>query len=84
MKQIKTKNSDRVYGIIGMVALFLVGVIFGFVINGSERVNPSTMSKQTEKTITKIVKKVLNLVRFLIGLLFSTFLSMHTLYALQV
>ena len=51
MKQIKTKNSDRVYGIIGMVALFLVGVIFGFVINGSERVNPSTMSKQDCRNI---------------------------------
>ncbi len=38
-----TKN--RVYGIIGMVGLFLVGVIFGYVINGSDRVNRSMMSQ---------------------------------------
>ena len=39
------QKSNRVYGIIGMVALFLVGVIFGYVINGSDRVNRSTMSQ---------------------------------------
>ena len=50
MKQIKTvkteQRKNRLYGIIGMVGLFLVGVIFGYIINGSEHVNRSMMSRQ--------------------------------------
>lgn len=47
MKNTSTKNNSqkRVYGVIGMVALFLMGGIFGFIINGSDRVNNSVMSK---------------------------------------
>jgi len=45
----KTLNTndrkDRVYGVIGMVMLFLMGAIFGFIINGSDRVNTSTMTR---------------------------------------
>ena len=40
------QKTNRVYGIIGMVALFLIGVMFGYIINGSDHVNRSTMSKQ--------------------------------------
>ncbi len=50
MKQIKTvkteQRKNRVYGIIGMVGVFLVGAIFGYIINGSEHVNRSMMSRQ--------------------------------------
>jgi len=43
----KTKvKQNRVYGIIGMVALFLVGTLFGYVINGTTRTNHSTMTKK--------------------------------------
>lgn len=38
-------NKNTAYGIIGMIALVLVGVIIGYIINGSDRVNKSTMSK---------------------------------------
>jgi hypothetical protein len=34
----------RVYGIFGMVGLFLMGVMIGFILNGSDRINHSTMS----------------------------------------
>lgn len=51
----KTTNSEqkrnRVYGIIGMVALFLVGVIFGYIINGSDHVNHSMMSENQCRNI---------------------------------
>ena len=39
------KKRYSVYGIVGLVGLFLVGVIVGFILNGSDRVNHSTMSK---------------------------------------
>jgi hypothetical protein len=44
--QTVNKKSNRVYGMIGMVALFLVGVIFGFIINGSDRINRSIMTEE--------------------------------------
>lgn len=48
MKKIQnTENKKyRVYGVIGMVALVLVGVIIGYVLNGSDRVNQSIMTKE--------------------------------------
>jgi hypothetical protein len=39
------QKSGRIYGVIGMLALFLLGLMFGFIINGSDRLNHSTMSK---------------------------------------
>ena len=41
----------RTYGTIGMVVLFLMGVVVGFVINGSDRINHSIMSKSDCNTI---------------------------------
>jgi len=35
----------RLYGIIGMVAVFLIGSMVGFIINGSDHINRSIMSK---------------------------------------
>lgn len=46
MKTTENKKYYAVYGIIGMVALFLIGALFGYIINGSDRVNRSTMSHQ--------------------------------------
>ena len=48
MKNIKPNDTRKntVYGIIGLIALFLVGAIFGFIINGSDRVNNSSMTKK--------------------------------------
>ena len=55
------QKSNRVYGIIGMVALFLVGVIFGYVINGSDRVNRSNMSQsQCGEIANRIVNAAYN------------------------
>ena len=48
MKNVKQNNTRKntVYGIIGLVALFLTGAIFGFIINGSDRINHSSMTKK--------------------------------------
>ena len=44
MKENEHKKSG-VYGVIGAIALILIGGIFGFIINGTTRINHSTMSK---------------------------------------
>ena len=62
-KEIKNtkSNKNRVYGIIGMVALFLTGVVFGYIINGSEHVNRSTMSQsQCREIATRIIDAAYN------------------------
>ena len=58
MKKINTtlKDKNNVYGIIGLVALFFVGCIFGFIINGSDRVNTSIMTrKQCDDLADRII-----------------------------
>lgn len=45
MKQTENKKMYPVYGVIGMVMLFLIGAIFGYIINGSNRINHSMMSR---------------------------------------
>lgn len=45
MKQTENKKMYPVYGVIGMVILFLMGAIFGYIINGSNRINHSMMSR---------------------------------------
>ena len=43
----KVKNKKyRVYGVIGMIALVFIGVIIGYVLNGSDRINNSIMTEQ--------------------------------------
>ncbi len=57
----QTNNKNRVYGIIGLVALFLVGGIFGFIINGTTRTNHSVMSmSQCQDLARKIVNAANN------------------------
>ncbi len=43
--QINENKKNPVYGIIGAIALVIIGGIAGYVINGSDRINHSTMSK---------------------------------------
>lgn len=43
----KTENKrNGVYGVIGMIALFLIGCVVGFIVNGTTRVNDSLMTKK--------------------------------------
>ncbi len=45
----------RLYGIIGMVTVFLMGALVGFILNGSDRTNHSIMTKaQCEKLSEKM------------------------------
>jgi hypothetical protein len=59
MKQIKD-NKNRVYGIIGLIALFLMGCFIGFILNGSDRVNKSMM---TERQCLDLQDQIMNMVR---------------------
>lgn len=47
MKNIKNNEYKkyRLYGIIGMVTVFLMGALVGFILNGSDRTNHSIMTK---------------------------------------
>ena len=62
MKRIKYENNRKntVYGIIGLIALFLIGAIFGFIINGSDRVNNSSMTEMQCEEISKRVTRALD------------------------
>lgn len=46
MKSTGNKKHYAVYGVIGMVGVFLMGAIFGYIINGSDHVNRSMMTRQ--------------------------------------
>ena len=48
MKKVQNTEARKntTYGVIGMIALFLVGILVGFIINGSDRINRSSMTKQ--------------------------------------
>lgn len=46
------QRQNRVYGMIGLVALFLIGVICGYIMNGSDHVNHSIMSRQDCRNIS--------------------------------
>lgn len=52
-------NKNRVYGIIGMVALFLTGVIFGYILNGADHVNRSTMSESQCKQLSDRISNLI-------------------------
>ena len=52
-------NKNRVYGIIGMVALFLTGVIFGYILNGADHVNRSTMSESQCKQLSDRINNLI-------------------------
>lgn len=61
----KTQNTEykkyRVYGMIGMVVLFLMGVLVGFILNGSDRTNHSMMTKdQCEYLSVKMQRAIEN------------------------
>ena len=54
------KKPKRIYGVLGLGALFLSGALVGFIINGSDRVNHSTMSLQD---CNNIADKIMNAAR---------------------
>lgn len=60
MKKTENKKMYPVYGVIGMVILFLMGAIFGYIINGSDRINRSTMSLQD---CNNIASRIMNAAR---------------------
>lgn len=53
------QKKNHVYGVIGMVALFFVGVIFGYVINGSNHINRSIMSEAECKNLAGRIKNLI-------------------------
>lgn len=60
-----TKNNEykkyRLYGTIGMVGLFLTGALVGFILNGSDRINHSIMTKsQCERLTDKMSDAIYN------------------------
>ncbi len=60
MQKTKTvkKSHDSLYGVIGMVLLCLVGVFIGYTINGSSRINKSSM--MTEKQCQDLSNSIIN------------------------
>jgi len=44
--QYNESKKYRVYGVIGMVGVFLIGVLVGFILNGTDRPNNSIMTKE--------------------------------------
>ena len=66
MKNTSKENyrKNRVYGIIGMVALFMVGAIFGFVLNGADRPNRSVMTEEQCQTLTIKLSNAVNNSRY--------------------
>ena len=52
----ETFLKNRTYGIIGMIVLFFTGISFGFIINGSDRINTSVMTrKQCDDLADRII-----------------------------
>jgi len=61
MKKIDENKKYRVYGTIGMIALFLMGAMVGFILNGSDRINHSIMTKnQCEYLSVKMQRAIEN------------------------
>lgn len=66
MKKTLSENytKNRIYGIVGMVALFLMGTVFGYIINGSDHVNRSMMTEQQCQTLTLKLSNAINNSRY--------------------
>ena len=60
MRNVKQNKNDHnaVYGVIGMVLLFLVGGMIGFIINGSSRINRSSL--MSEKQCRDLSDRIIN------------------------
>ncbi len=50
----------RLYGIIGMVTVFLMGALVGFILNGSDRTNHSIMTKAQCEILTDKMSSAIN------------------------
>jgi len=53
-----SKSHNVLYGVIGMVLLFLTGGLVGYIINGSSRINTSSM--MTEKQCQDLSNRIIN------------------------
>ena len=53
----KSITKNHVYGVVGLIALFLVGGIFGYIINGTMRPNNSMM---TQSQCQDLARKIVN------------------------
>ena len=61
MKTSQSENKKyRTYGTIGMVVLFLMGGVVGFIINGSDRINHSIMTKDQCGELSKKMWSAIN------------------------
>lgn len=58
MKQIKQSSHNAIYGIIGMFGILLCGIAVGFIINGSSRINTSSM--MSEKQCQDLSARIIN------------------------
>ena len=56
-KMVQTSHS-AVYGIVGMLGILLFGVAIGFIINGSSRINTSSM--MSEKQCQDLSNRIIN------------------------
>jgi len=55
MKKTENKKMYPVYGVIGMIGLFLVGIIVGYIFNGADHINKSGMSELQCKRISEAI-----------------------------
>ena len=61
MKNTNTAKRDKVYGIIGLIGLVIVGGVLGYIINGATHTNHSVMTEQQCITLSK---KITNAVQW--------------------
>ena len=59
-KQNNEYKKYRVYGAIGMIALFLMGALVGFILNGSDRINHSIMTESQCKELSSKMWSAIN------------------------
>ena len=58
--QYNESKKYRVYGVIGMVGVFLIGALVGFVLNGTDRPNNSIMTKEQCEFLTQKMSDAIN------------------------
>jgi len=61
MKKTNTEYKKyRIYGIVGLVGVFLMGALVGFILNGSDRVNHSIMTQEQCERLTDKMSYAIN------------------------
>ncbi|MBR3148485.1 MAG: hypothetical protein IKF41_04070 [Alphaproteobacteria bacterium] len=62
--QYNESKKYRVYGVIGMVGVFLIGALVGFILNGTDRPNNSIMTKEQCEFLTQKMSDAINYDRY--------------------